>query len=77
MSVIGQTVVWIILLLALYVVRRLIFSKYFRVPLPPGPSGWPIVGNLFDLPSRHLWEKLADWAPIYGMALVSKFLPGY
>lgn len=34
--------------------------------LPPGPKGYPIVGNLFDLPPTHLWEKLGDWGSQYG-----------
>ena len=39
--------------------------------LPPGPKGYPIVGNLFDLPPTHAWEKFGEWGRQYG---VSSFL---
>ncbi|KAL1672541.1 cytochrome P450 [Schizophyllum commune] len=31
-------------------------------PLPPGPKGWPIIGNLLDIPSTYEWEKYMEWA---------------
>ena len=34
--------------------------------LPPGPKGFPIVGNLFDLASTHLWEQFGAWGREYG-----------
>ena len=37
-----------------------------RPRLPPGPKGYPIVGNLLDLPPTHLWEKLGAWGKQYG-----------
>ena len=37
-----------------------------RSHLPPGPKGYPIVGNLLDLPPTHLWEKFGDWGKQYG-----------
>lgn len=39
---------------------------YPRTRLPPGPKGYPIVGNLFDLPPTHVWEKLGAWGKQYG-----------
>lgn len=38
-----------------------------RARLPPGPKGYPIVGNLFDLPPTHLWEKFGAWSGQYGV----------
>jgi len=38
-------------------------SPYRR--LPPGPCGYPIVGNLFDLRSGQ-WLKFAEWRKKYG-----------
>ena len=45
-----------------------------RSRLPPGPRGYPIVGNLFDLPLNHIWEKFGAWGSQYG-ELFSLHLP--
>lgn len=37
-----------------------------RSNLPPGPKGFPIVGNLFDLASTHAWEQFGAWGKQYG-----------
>ena len=34
--------------------------------LPPGPKGYPIIGNLLDLPPTHVWEKFGTWGKQYG-----------
>jgi len=40
-----------------------------RLPLPPGPKGWPIIGNLFDIPKGNAWETYAEWGKVYGKLL--------
>ncbi|KAF9026339.1 cytochrome P450 [Hymenopellis radicata] len=38
-----------------------------RAPrLPPGPNGWPVIGNLFDMPSEREWFTWARWGKQYG-----------
>ena len=37
-----------------------------RSDLPPGPKGYPIIGNLFDMPSTHAWEKFGEFGEKYG-----------
>jgi len=34
--------------------------------LPPGPRGYPIVGNLFDLYSTQVWKQYSAWGKQYG-----------
>ncbi|KAH8817720.1 cytochrome P450 [Flagelloscypha sp. PMI_526] len=34
--------------------------------LPPGPRGWPILGNLLDMPKTHPWHKFQEWSKKYG-----------
>ncbi|KAF7366944.1 hypothetical protein MSAN_00953100 [Mycena sanguinolenta] len=36
-----------------------------KLPLPPGPRPWPIVGNLFDMPSTFEWITYMEWSKIY------------
>jgi hypothetical protein len=37
-----------------------------RLPLPPGPRPWPILGNALDLPSESSWLTYTEWKKTYG-----------
>ncbi|XP_046554041.1 cytochrome P450 83A1-like isoform X2 [Haliotis rubra] len=37
-----------------------------RYKLPPGPRGWPLLGNLLDFQNTTMYEKLNDWKTKYG-----------
>jgi hypothetical protein len=32
-----------------------------QLPLPPGPKGWPILGNAFDMPLENMAQGYAKW----------------
>ncbi|KAF7359221.1 hypothetical protein MSAN_01264200 [Mycena sanguinolenta] len=36
-----------------------------KLPLPPGPTKWPVVGNLFDMPSTFEWITFMEWSRKY------------
>ena len=46
-----------------------------RPRLPPGPRGYPILGNLLDLPPNHVWEKFGAWGKQYGKLFALRLLP--
>ena len=51
-------------LVILVIVRK---WKRPSLPYPPGPKGYPILGNVLDLSmSVPIWESLASLAKIYG-----------
>ncbi|KAJ7907006.1 cytochrome P450, partial [Mycena leptocephala] len=31
-----------------------------------GPTGWPLIGNVLDMPKSHSWKTFALWGEIYG-----------
>ncbi|EKM74261.1 hypothetical protein AGABI1DRAFT_133449 [Agaricus bisporus var. burnettii JB137-S8] len=45
---------------------RLRLPKSRGLPLPPGPKGYPIVGNLFDLPTHKAWLTFDCMFKTYG-----------
>ncbi|KAL1938327.1 hypothetical protein VTO73DRAFT_11778 [Trametes versicolor] len=59
-------------LLALIVNAAVIRRR--RTPLPPGPRGWPVIGNVFDMPASYHWKTFAMWGEQYGDLIMLKLL---
>ncbi|KAJ3510929.1 hypothetical protein NLJ89_g4394 [Agrocybe chaxingu] len=61
--------------LFILVVKALFFRKRASsLPLPPGPKGYPLVGNIFDIPTDKPWLVYNEWAKIYGDMIYFKVL---
>ncbi len=41
------------------------------LPLPPGPKRLPVIGNLLNRPSHHVWLTYSQWAKQFDSDLVS------
>jgi len=37
-----------------------------KLPLPPGPKGLPVIGNMFDMPTSFEWETYQKWSKELG-----------
>ena len=59
-NMLGILVVFTITLLAVYFFRN---SKY---SFPPGPAGWPFIGNALQITPKKLHVNLVEWADKYG-----------
>ena len=53
----------------IYFLKRLLDSRRSS-PLPPGPIGWPVIGNLFQISTEKNWEDFAALGRQYGMHLL-------
>lgn len=51
--------------LALYLLK-LWLARRSALPLPPGPKGYPLIGNAYDIPHHYPWLTYAEWAHNYG-----------
>ncbi|KAG2366934.1 cytochrome P450 [Suillus spraguei] len=61
-------ITWLDLCLAsagVYLVKQA-FSKKNLAPYPPGPAGWPLIGNISDIPHIKVWLTFAEWGKKYG-----------
>jgi len=41
-------------------------NPYSSLPLPPGPKGWPIIGNFLDMPTEFEWKTYHEWCKKFG-----------
>ncbi|KAI0771958.1 cytochrome P450 [Trametes elegans] len=55
----------LILVAAIIAIHRLLYKRRLG-RLPPGPRGWPLVGNILDMPSSYPWITFAHWAERWG-----------
>ncbi|KAF5321938.1 hypothetical protein D9619_001235 [Psilocybe cf. subviscida] len=44
--------------------------RNYGLPLPPGPKGWPLIGNVFDMPMSRGWEVYHKWCKELGTGLL-------
>ena len=40
-------------------------------PLPPGPKGYPLIGNLFDMPVHKPWLVYDEWRRTHGKTFIT------
>ncbi|KAF9459217.1 cytochrome P450 [Collybia nuda] len=43
---------------------------------PPGPRGWPFIGNALDIPTKHPWKVYSQWSEDFHSDILSLQLPG-
>ena len=54
-----------VVLIFLYLKRKNAPS-FSHLPIPPGPKGLPVIGNLRDMPTSFEWKTYHKWSKELG-----------
>jgi len=49
-------------------------QRKIKLSLPPGPTGLPIIGNVFDIPLVNMAQTYFGWAKEFGMEYTPQYL---
>ncbi len=52
---------------ALWLLKKVTKKKPLGRPIP-GPKGWPIIGNLLDVPTEYEYRVFSRWQKKYGVS---------
>lgn len=63
-STVNPLLIFLFLVILFVVVHRNLRPK--QLPLPPGPPGLPIIGNLLQAPKSYPWLQFDKWKKQYG-----------
>ncbi|TCD61737.1 hypothetical protein EIP91_007986 [Steccherinum ochraceum] len=50
-------------------------ARRSRLPLPPGPRPWPVIGSVFDMPAQNPWVTYRQWYNRYDSDIIYVQLP--
>jgi hypothetical protein len=58
-----------VIIITIWLALRIFHDRSKRRRLPPGPPGWPLMGNIGDFPKEDRWITFSKWAEQYGQSL--------
>lgn len=68
------TAAFLLVLAVIYIRRHLGWTSRSRGrPLPPGPPGLPIIGNVLDIPKFKMWLGFQELSGRYGTSVQYRF----
>jgi hypothetical protein len=68
MALTTQAVNIALAVLALWLLKKVTEKKPLGRPIP-GPKGWPIIGNLLDVPTEVEYKVFSQWKQKYGQSI--------
>ncbi|KIK55842.1 hypothetical protein GYMLUDRAFT_248434 [Collybiopsis luxurians FD-317 M1] len=57
-------------------ILTVVLLRRHKRPAPPGPKGWPIIGNILDIPAKDPWKVFQKWSENIGSDVLLIRLPG-